>query len=50
MDLCAVRPVFSLYNDEWPILTQVPTLPPAKFVLDEGTGWGWRSTAWSATG
>jgi glucose-1-phosphate adenylyltransferase len=36
MDLCAVRPVFSLYNDEWPILTQVPALPPAKFVLDEG--------------
>jgi len=36
MDLCAVQPVFSLYNDEWPILTQVPTEPPAKFVHDEG--------------
>src|SRR3954447_7311428 len=34
MDLCAVNPVFSLYNDEWPILTSVPPLPPAKFVLD----------------
>ena len=26
MDLCAVHPVFNLYNDRWPILTQVP--PP----------------------
>jgi glucose-1-phosphate adenylyltransferase len=36
MDLCAVHPVFSLYNDRWPILTQVPPQPPAKFVHDEG--------------
>jgi glucose-1-phosphate adenylyltransferase len=36
MDLCAVHPVFNLYNDQWPILTQVPAQPPAKFVLDEG--------------
>jgi glucose-1-phosphate adenylyltransferase len=36
MDLCAVNPVFNLYNDQWPILTQVPPQPPAKFVLDEG--------------
>jgi glucose-1-phosphate adenylyltransferase len=36
MDLCAVHPAFSLYNDRWPILTHVPTLPPAKFVHDEG--------------
>jgi glucose-1-phosphate adenylyltransferase len=36
LDLCAVHPVFSLYNDRWPILTQVPTQPPAKFVLDDG--------------
>ena len=36
MDLCAVHPVFSLYNERWPILTQVPVQPPAKFVLDEG--------------
>ncbi|HYB46039.1 MAG TPA: glucose-1-phosphate adenylyltransferase, partial [Streptosporangiaceae bacterium] len=34
MDLCAVEPVFNLYNDHWPILTHVPSLPPAKFVPD----------------
>jgi glucose-1-phosphate adenylyltransferase len=36
MDLCAVHPVFDLYNDQWPILTQVPSQPPAKFVHDQG--------------
>ncbi len=36
MDLCAVEPEFNLYNEQWPILTSVPPLPPAKFVLDEG--------------
>jgi glucose-1-phosphate adenylyltransferase len=36
MDLCAVHPVFNLYNSQWPILTQVPPQPPAKFVHDEG--------------
>ena len=36
MDLCAVQPVFNLYNDRWPILTNVPSLPPAKFVHDSG--------------
>jgi glucose-1-phosphate adenylyltransferase len=36
MDLCAVQPVFSLYNDRWPILTHVPPYPPAKFVHDSG--------------
>jgi len=36
MDLCAVHPVFNLYNDQWPILTQVPSQPPAKFVHDSG--------------
>jgi glucose-1-phosphate adenylyltransferase len=36
MDLCAVHPVFNLYNDRWPILTHVPPLPPAKFVHDTG--------------
>ena len=29
MDLCAVHPVFNLYNDRWPILTSVPSQPPA---------------------
>ena len=36
MDLCAVLPVFNLYNDRWPIFTNVPSLPPAKFVHDDG--------------
>jgi glucose-1-phosphate adenylyltransferase len=36
MDLCAVTPIFSLYNDKWPILTHVPSQPPAKFVHDSG--------------
>jgi glucose-1-phosphate adenylyltransferase len=36
MDLCAVVPAFNLYNDRWPILTHVPSHPPAKFVHDEG--------------
>jgi glucose-1-phosphate adenylyltransferase len=36
MDLCAVHPVFNLYNDRWPILTHVPPQPPAKFVHDDG--------------
>jgi glucose-1-phosphate adenylyltransferase len=35
MDLCAVHPIFNLYNGQWPILTQVPSEPPAKFVHDE---------------
>ena len=36
MDLCAVHPVFNLYNDRWPILTLVSAQPPAKFVHDDG--------------
>jgi glucose-1-phosphate adenylyltransferase len=36
MDLCAVEPVFNLYNDRWPILTAVPSVPPAKFVHETG--------------
>jgi glucose-1-phosphate adenylyltransferase len=36
MDLCAVHPVFNLYNAKWPILTHVPSQPPAKFVHDSG--------------
>jgi glucose-1-phosphate adenylyltransferase len=35
MDMCAVHPVFSLYNDQWPILTGVRPRPPAKFVREE---------------
>ena len=36
MDLCAVDPMFNLYNRRWPILTHVPAHPPAKFVHDDG--------------
>ena len=36
MDLCAVNPVFNLYNDRWPISTRVPCQPPAKFVHEDG--------------
>lgn len=36
MDLCAATPKFNLYNDSWPILTHVPSQPPAKFVHDSG--------------
>ena len=32
MDLVSVHPIFNLYNDEWPILTNIPPLAPAKFV------------------
>ncbi len=34
MDLVQVDPPFNLYNQEWPILTWRPPLPPAKFVHD----------------
>jgi glucose-1-phosphate adenylyltransferase len=36
MDLCATVPAFDLYNDRWPILTHVPSSPPAKFVHEDG--------------
>jgi glucose-1-phosphate adenylyltransferase len=32
MDLVNVHPIFNLYNREWPIFTNTPQLPPAKFV------------------
>ena len=32
MDLVAVHPIFNLYNQQWPIFTHHPQLPPAKFV------------------
>ena len=28
--------MFNLYNDQWPILTHMDALPPAKFVHDSG--------------
>src|SRR5690348_9483068 len=36
MDLCATVPAFDLYNHDWPILTHIPSNPPAKFVHDDG--------------
>jgi len=33
MDLVAVTPVFNLYDQDWPLRTSMPTLPPAKFVF-----------------
>jgi glucose-1-phosphate adenylyltransferase len=32
MDLVSVHPIFNLYNRRWPILSNLPSLPPAKFV------------------
>lgn len=31
MDLISPLPIFNLYNRKWPILTNPPSLPPAKF-------------------
>jgi glucose-1-phosphate adenylyltransferase len=36
MDTISVDPIFSFYNDRWPIYTYLPSLPPAKFVFDIG--------------
>lgn len=35
IDLVSVHPIFNLYNDQWPIHTWYPSMPPAKFVFDE---------------
>ena len=32
IDLVSVHPIFNLYNRLWPIRTETPPLPPAKFV------------------
>ncbi|MEJ5867846.1 glucose-1-phosphate adenylyltransferase [Pseudokineococcus sp. 5B2Z-1] len=42
MDLTSALPVFNLYNDRWPILSQQRPLPPAKFVH------GWHGRAGTA--
>ncbi|GAA0370498.1 MULTISPECIES: glucose-1-phosphate adenylyltransferase [Micromonospora] len=36
MDLINVHPVFNLYNFDWPIYTEQPPYPPAKFVHQWG--------------
>ncbi len=35
LDLVNIEPIFSLYNREWPIVSQNNFAPPAKFVHDE---------------
>lgn len=35
MDLVAVDPLFNLYDRDWPLRTDMPMLPPAKFVFAE---------------
>jgi glucose-1-phosphate adenylyltransferase len=35
MDVISVSPVFNLYNSEWPIHSNIGSLPPAKFVFDD---------------
>lgn len=30
MDLVSIHPIFNLYNHEWPLLTNPPSLPPVK--------------------
>jgi glucose-1-phosphate adenylyltransferase len=36
MDMVSIHPIFNLYNDQWPIYTSNPPMPPAKFVLEDG--------------
>jgi len=41
MDLVSVDPLFNLYDKAWPLRTNLPSLPPAKFVFaDEGKRFG----------
>jgi glucose-1-phosphate adenylyltransferase len=35
LDLVSPHPIFNLYNMEWPILSWIEPLPPAKFVHDQ---------------
>ncbi|MBN9203670.1 glucose-1-phosphate adenylyltransferase [Methylibium petroleiphilum] len=35
LDLTRVTPELNLYDDQWPILSLQPQLPPAKFVFDD---------------
>ena len=44
MDIVSVDPIFNLYNSEWPILTWLEALPPAKFVFEERVASVTRST------
>ncbi|ASW54494.1 glucose-1-phosphate adenylyltransferase [Plantactinospora sp. KBS50] len=44
MDLISIHPVFNLYNTQWPIYTDYPPWPPAKFVH------GWQERVGRAVG
>ncbi|WP_326559752.1 glucose-1-phosphate adenylyltransferase [Micromonospora sp. NBC_01796] len=44
MDLIAIHPIFNLYNSAWPIYTDHPPWPPAKFVH------GWQERVGRAIG
>ncbi|MFI6759977.1 glucose-1-phosphate adenylyltransferase [Micromonospora sp. NPDC050417] len=44
MDLIAIHPIFNLYNSAWPIYTDHPPWPPAKFVH------GWQERVGRAVG
>ncbi|MCK5706271.1 MAG: glucose-1-phosphate adenylyltransferase [Candidatus Aureabacteria bacterium] len=35
IDLVSVSPQFNLYNPQWPLLTNYPIYPPAKFVFNQ---------------
>lgn len=37
IELTKVVPELNLYDDQWPLLSQQPQLPPAKFVFDDET-------------
>ena len=37
MDLVTVDPQFNLYDKDWPLRTQMPTLPPVKTVFGDFT-------------
>ena len=37
MDLVSVSPEFNLYDEQWPLRTEQPIYPPAKFVFAEGS-------------
>lgn len=38
MDLVSIDPIFSLYNDKWPLHTMQYDAPPAKFVFSDKEG------------
>ncbi len=40
MDLVDIEPIFNLYNIQWPILTDIRPMPPAKIVATEVHGSG----------